>query len=251
MSIFWTKLRNLFRKKQKAQDPDWKVLESMLGFSIRNKNYYRLALIDPSCNKTGENTNKIPFDNDRLEFLGDSIIGASVSKYLYLKHPESPVGPMSEMKARIVSREVGDTIALRIGIKKLLRRDRNNPLAKDALGNALEAIVGAIFLDKGFEQAERFVLDKMIPIYEDIKEENPDLGTNYKNKLLEWGLKEKVRVEFKLLKHHPGKHCYFISEVFVNDKSWGNGKSHTKKASEQVASKHALRALRKKGIIKE
>ncbi|WP_025842692.1 putative dsRNA-binding protein [Porphyromonas gingivicanis] len=153
---------------------------------------------------------------------------------------------MSEKKARIVSREIGDSIAKRIGIDKVLIKNKNNPLAKDALGNALEAIVGAIFLDKGFEQAERFVRQKMISIFEEINQENPDLGINFKNKLLEWGLKEKIEIDFRLVHHNPGPHCTFVSRVYVDGVALGEGKSSTKKGSEQVAAKHALAVLRKK-----
>ena len=244
LNFFSSNYFGKFRKKK--NEPNWAVLESILDFSIRNKEYYRLALIDPSCHQTGAQRHSNQKDNDRLEFLGDSVIGAIVSKYLYLKYPDSLVGPMSEKKARIVSREIGDSIAKRIGIDKVLIKNKNNPLAKDALGNALEAIVGAIFLDKGFEQAERFVRQKMISIFEEINQENPDLGINFKNKLLEWGLKEKIEIDFRLVHHNPGPHCTFVSRVYVDGVALGEGKSSTKKGSEQVAAKHALAVRRKK-----
>ncbi len=247
----WATVLNFFsvntfsRFRKKKNEPNWVVLESILDFSIRNKEYYRLALIDPSCHPTGAQRHVDQKDNDRLEFLGDSVIGAIVSKYLYLTYPDSLVGPMSEKKARIVSREIGDTIAKRIGIDKVLIKNRNNPLAKDALGNALEAIVGAIFLDKGFEQAEKFVRQKMISIFEEINQENPDLGINFKNRLLEWGLKEKIEIDFRLVHHQPGPRSIFVSRVSVGGVDLGEGKSSTKKASEQIAAKHALAAIQK------
>lgn len=251
----WTSVLNFFslnysgKFRRKKNEPNWAVLESILDFSVRNKEYYRLALIDPSCHHAGAQRRSNQRDNDRLEFLGDSVIGAIVSKYLYLKYPDSLVGPMSEKKARIVSREIGDTIAKRIGIDKVLIKNKNNPLAKDALGNALEAIVGAIFLDKGFEQAEKFVRQKMISIFEEINQENPDLGINFKNRLLEWGLKEKVEVDFRLIHHRPGPCCTFVSRVYINGVASGEGKSSTKKGSEQIAAKNALSALLKQPSI--
>ncbi len=238
--------KRLFQKK----DPKWDFLETIVGYPILNKEYYQLALIDPSNNTSEKKKNKCKEDNDRLEFLGDSIIGASVSKYLYLKYPHYEVGTLSALKSRIVSREIGDTIAVKIGLQKIIQKNHNNHLAKDALGNALEALVGAIFLDKGFETAENFILKTIIPLYDKIKKENPDLGTNYKNKLLEWGIKEKIDIQFKVKKHQPGKYGFFISEVFINDRSRGTGKSRTKKGSEQAASKHTLIQLRKSGELK-
>lgn len=241
----WSSILTFFGFRKKKNEPDWETLESILGFNIRNKEYYRLALIDPSCHNYRGNKDLALKDNDRLEFLGDSIIGAIVSKYLYLTYPDSPVGPMSEKKSKIVSREIGDSIAKLIGIDQVLIKNKNNSLAKDALGNALEAIVGAIFLDKGFDQAEKFVLHKMITSFEEINEQNPDLGTNFKNKLLEWGLREKIEIKFRLIYHHPGLNGYFISRVFVDEVNMGEGKSQTKKGSEQIAAKNALAAIHK------
>lgn len=237
--------------KKKKLEPDWKTLEQILGFAIRNKDYYRLALIDPSSTASGNSgkrangrskaTNNA--NNDRLEFLGDSIIGAVVSDSLYRTYPDSPVGPLSEQKAKIVSREIGDTIAKRMGIDELIQHSSENFLAKDAPGNALEAIVGAIYLDRGFDFAHQFVNHKMLGIYREIRKTQPDLGTNFKNKLIEWGLKHKHTVEFRLVAHTPGPHGYFVSQVFIDDQAVGRGKGSTKKGSEQGAAKVALEGI--------
>ena len=221
-------------KKKKRLEPDWKTLEQILGFAIRDKEYYRLALIDPSTTASGNGgkraagRSKMTYNdnNDRLEFLGDSIIGAVVSETLYRTYPNSPVGALSEQKAKIVSRKIGDTIAKRMGIDGLIQHSSENFLAKDAPGNALEAIVGAIYLDRGFDFAHQFVSHKMLGIYREIRETQPDLGTNFKNKLIEWGLKHKCMVEFRLI-----------------GQPMGHSKGSTKKGSEQGAAKLALEAI--------
>lgn len=238
-------------KKKKRLEPDWKTLEQILGFAIRDKEYYRLALIDPSTTASGNGgkraagRSKTTYNdnNDRLEFLGDSIIGAVVSETLYRTYPNSPVGALSEQKAKIVSRKIGDTIAKRMGIDGLIQHSSENFLAKDAPGNALEAIVGAIYLDRGFDFAHQFVNHKMLGIYREIRETQPDLGTNFKNKLIEWGLKHKCTVEFRLIGHAPGPRGYFVSQVFIDNQPMGHSKGSTKKGSEQGAAKLALEAI--------
>ena len=238
-------------KKKKRLEPDWKTLEQILGFAIRDKEYYRLALIDPSTTASdnggkraaGRSKTTYNDNNDRLEFLGDSIIGAVVSETLYRTYPNSPVGALSEQKAKIVSRKIGDTIAKRMGIDGLIQHSSENFLAKDAPGNALEAIVGAIYLDRGFDFAHQFVNHKMLGIYREIRETQPDLGTNFKNKLIEWGLKHKCTVEFRLIAHTPGPRGYFVSQVFIDNQPMGHSKGSTKKGSEQGAAKLALEAI--------
>lgn len=241
-----------FKKKKKAFEPDWKRLEQVLGFAIHNKEYYRLALIDPSSTTSGGSNKRMELkgknahesNNDRLEFLGDSIIGAVVSEALYRTYPDSPVGSLSEQKAKIVSREIGDTIAKRMGIDKLILHPSENFLAKDAPGNALEAIVGAIYLDRGFDFAHQFVNIRMLGLYREIRQSQPDLGTNFKNKLIEWGIKNKRNVEFRLLAHEPGPHGFFVSQVFIDNIAMGRGKHATKKGSEQNASKATLDTIK-------
>ena len=238
-------------KKKKRLEPDWKTLEQILGFAIRDKEYYRLALIDPSTTASGNGGKRAAGrskmtsndNNDRLEFLGDSIIGAVVSETLYRTYPNSPVGTLSEQKAKIVSRKIGDTIAKRMGIDGLIQHSSENFLAKDAPGNALEAIVGAIYLDRGFDFAHQFVNHKMLGIYREIRETQPDLGTNFKNKLIEWGLKHKCTVEFRLIARAPGPRGYFVSQVFIDNQPMGHSKGSTKKGSEQGAAKLALEAI--------
>lgn len=238
-------------KKKKRLEPDWKTLEQILGFAIRDKEYYRLALIDPSTTASGNGGKRAAGrskttntdNNDRLEFLGDSIIGAVVSETLYRSYPDSPVGALSEQKARIVSRKIGDTIAKRMGIDGLIQHSNENFLAKDAPGNALEAIVGAIYLDRGFDFAHQFVNHKMLGIYREISETQPDLGINFKNKLIEWGLKNKCAVEFRLIAYAPGPRGYFVSQVFLDNQPMGHSKGSTKKGSEQGAAKLALEAI--------
>ena len=178
--------------------------------------------------------------HDEIYLIGESVV---VSETLYRTYPNSPVGALSEQKAKIVSRKIGDTIAKRMGIDGLIQHSSENFLAKDAPGNALEAIVGAIYLDRGFDFAHQFVNHKMLGIYREIRETQPDLGTNFKNKLIEWGLKHKCTVEFRLIGHAPGPRGYFVSQVFIDNQPMGHSKGSTKKGSEQGAAKLALEAI--------
>lgn len=235
---------NAFRHNRADKHIDWAKLEQILGFAIQNHHYYLLALTDPSYRDEGISRSKaVQTNNDRLEFLGDSIIGAVVSDILYKKYPESPVGVLSQKKAAIVSREAGDSIAHQLGIAALIRYSKSGVMAKDAPGNALEAIVGAIYLEKGFEVAYNFVATKIVDNYLRVKAEQPDLATNFKNRLAEWCSKRHLTVTYEHVEEISGPHSYFRTQVFVDQQCMGEGKSSTKKQSEQLAAKEAIRTL--------
>lgn len=225
------------RAKQK------KELSKLLGFKPRNLSLYRLAFIDPAL-RNEDDPNRID-TNDRLEFLGDSILGMLVSKYLYLNEPHYPVGKLSSQKAHIVSRQVSNNIAESLGLSQFLEKREHVLFGKDTLGNALEALIAAIYLDRGIVWTEYFVNYKVLPLYKELRNEGSDLGRNYKGELQLWTDKQARKIHYETTSSKKGKSPRFTAKVYIDDKNWGEGEGASKKEAEQEAAHQVLARLGK------
>src|SRR4051812_39441981 len=137
-------------------------------------------------------------NNERLEFLGDAILGSIVAEYLFKKYPYQPEGYLTELRSRIVRRETMNNVALRMGLNKLVQYNQNDRgLSRSHIfGNALEALIGAVYLDKGFARTRVFILNQIIKSYIDLNMmESTD--TNYKNQLLSWAQRNNHSLAFE------------------------------------------------------
>jgi ribonuclease III len=214
-------------------------LELLLGFTPKHLPYYQLALMHSS--KIEELSN----NNERLEFLGDAILGAIVAEYLFKKYPYQPEGYLTEMRSRIVRRETLNNVALRMGLQKLVQYNQNDrSLSRSHIfGNALEALIGAVYLDQGFAKTRRFVLEQMIKPYVDIElMENTD--TNYKNKLLSWAQKNNHTIIYNTLDEYiDGTRKVFSVGVIMDGELIASGTGFNKKDAGQVASQKAIEVL--------
>lgn len=178
--------------------------------------------------------------NERLEFLGDSILDAVVAEYLYLKFPEEKEGSLTKLKAKLVNREYLNKIGDKFNIGEQLRYQSfgdNTP--KSIIGNALEAIIGAIYLDKGFRFTRKFIIDqiiqKQVSLEELMREES-----DFKSKIIIWGQREKKNLLFRVEKEEKegADKIYYISLV-VDGESICVEKARNKKEAEQLAAKSA------------
>lgn len=218
-------------------------LIEVLGFRPRMLAYYELAFRHSSCSVLDEQGNKM--NNERLEFLGDSVLATSVSHYLYSKYPHWNEGQMSKRRGALVKRAVNNAVSQRMGLDRLLQfygADIHR-ISSDAYGNALEALIGAIFLDQGYNVAEKFVLDKVLPLFRELEESLLEQTTNYKSILLEWAQKHHLDFNFKMLQEPKRSGGVFICAVFINDKRVGTGRGLNKKEAHQEAAHDALSAL--------
>lgn len=220
------------------------VLKNILGFSPKNIRYYRIALLHKSSGKDMFNSQSL--NNERLEFLGDAILDAIVADIVFRRFPDKNEGFLTNTRSKIVKRETLDRIAYELGLNKIITSSAKNTTTKShILGNALEAFVGAVYLDQGYERTRQFIETKLIGPYIDIdtvaKEE-----VNFKSKLLEWSQKRKVSLDYNLLdqisdeKNNP----VFRSEVLLNNLSAGIGTGYSKKESQQEASRTALMKIK-------
>lgn len=217
------------------------LLYRMLGFMPNNLHLYRKALTHSSL-ITGHK-HKLS-NNERLEFLGDAVLSAVTSDYLYLNYSREREGFLSKSRSRLVCRENLNALAFEIGLEKLVHigdiaHNHNNYI----YGNAFEALIGAVYLDKGYETCRRFILERVFSCLPDM-ESVICQDKNYKSRLIEWSQKERRVVTFSLLSEERRTDgCYFVSEVLVDGEVAGLGEGFSKRESEQQAAMQALEQL--------
>ena len=213
-------------------------LKNKFGVRPINQRLY-LEAITHSSYKNIENSK---YDNERLEFLGDAFISLAVANYLFKVYPEENEGYLTQLRAKIVSRESLNKIGEDIGLQNFILYQKSSNNYKSLVGNTFEALYGAILIDIGLEKAqksiEEFILKGQINIDQIILE-----NRDYKSELLMLFQKKRTEIVFKTLKtSHDQQEVKFISEVFSNGKSIGKGIGSSKKAAEQDACRVILSA---------
>ncbi len=191
-------------------------------------------------------SNKLTENNERMELLGDSVIDLVIADHLFQHFPYKPEGFLTEMRAKLVSRGMLNDIAIRMGLKELIiRKASEADFHKSSIaGNALEALVGAIYLDLGFPAARQFVLQRMIQPYIDL-DDLMRTTVNFKSKLLEWCQKRQKKLHFKLVSEHREKNKWvYTMAAIVDGEKVGRGSESSKKRAEQLAAEAAVNFLK-------
>lgn len=216
----------------------YKAVENILGFYPGNIFLYRLAFRHKSASEV---VGSMKSNNERLEYLGDSVISTAVAHYLFKRYPNKDEGFLTEMRSKMVSRATLNKVALKMGLHELLHIDAKSGGFKSADGNALEALMGAVFLDKGYRFTEKVIIRRIIAVHIDM-EEIEKRDWNYKSKLIDWGQKSRFRVNFQVVgtMQQKGKKLYKVAAM-VNTEVWGEGIDQSIKAAEQIASENAYK----------
>lgn len=234
----------LFRKKNPESAELAERLAIILGFKPRNLNYYKEALRHSSANNI---KGKEVYNNERLEFVGDAILGAIISDILYKKYPRANEGKLSILRSTMINRKSLNNIALELKINDLMiyRQITQQSAMKNIGGNSFEALVGAIYYDRGYKYCIKFV-NKIIETYFDLTNLMKQ-NTDFKSKLLQLGQKYKLEIKINTFENLEAdeKHQHFLSEIFLDNLFISEGKGWTKKEAEQIASKIALDVLKK------
>lgn len=220
-------------------------LRSLLGFTPANLAIFKLAFSHKST--SSEKAYAIQ-NNERLEYLGDAVLGTIVAEYLFKKYPNSNEGFLTKMRSKIVKRKALNKIGDKMGLDVLLNEFNQTRLSRSMLGNAVEALVGAVYLESGYLRTKRFVIRRILRSYVDVHELET-LDDNYKSQLLEWCQKNGQTVNYKLLARYKfEKRDRFKVAVMVNGKKLATADDFNKKSAEQTASEKAMVAL---GILSE
>ncbi len=217
-------------------------MKNLLGFYPNNLAVYKLAFSHRSSAE--EHPSGLKLSNERLEYLGDAVLGAVVAEMLFKRFPFKEEGFLTEMRSKIVNREHLNKLALKLGIDHYMNGSIE-PAAKSrsVYGDAFEALIGAVYIDKGYEVTRKVILHRFIKHHIDV-EELEMLEHNFKSKLINWGQRERKVVEFKLVEEvdNGGKRLLRV-RVLVDNEELGKGEDYSKKRAEQLAAKHACDAL--------
>lgn len=218
-------------------------IQLILGSKPLNLSLYRLALTPAGL---GEETDKgFRKSNERLEFLGDAILGAVIAEYLFQKYPYRDEGFLTETRSKLVNRETLNEVGIKIGLKKTLQQVVDNRQFvgnKSLYGDILEAFLGAVYLDRGYAFSKKLILQRIL-IHLDL-EGMVATVSNHKSKLIEWSQREGNQVEFQVVQVNSNqRYKEFVVAIVVNGESLAQGKGETKKKAEQEASKNACEQL--------
>ncbi len=215
-------------------------LVRVLGFPPGKVRLYELAFIHKSASLSDPKGN--PLNYERLEYLGDAVLGAITAEFLYKRYPDQKEGFLTKMRSKIVNGDHLSLLAQAMGLDRLMEnRLQNEQANRHILGDAFEAFIGAVYLDKGYRRTRRFVLKRVIKKHVDLSDlEN--IETNYKSRLIEWAQKNKKEVIF-YTDMEPYDPTRFISFVSIGETLFGSGTGISKKEAEQNAAYETLQDL--------
>lgn len=218
-------------------------LRRLLGFTPAYLKLFQLAFQHKSSNHDQQKSHFGGQNNERLEYLGDAVLGTIVAEYLYKKYPTEDEGFLTKMRSKIVKRRSLNEIGDNMGLDEILSTYNNTRIAKSMLGNAVEALVGAVYVEQGYKRTTKFVVRRMLRDYVDI-DRLETFDDNYKSQLLEHCQKKGQKVDYTVLKRFKqNKRDRFRVAVMVNGKKLAVGEDFNKKAAEQLASRRALQGM--------
>ncbi|MBV8390406.1 MAG: ribonuclease III [Mucilaginibacter sp.] len=221
-----------------------KSLKNLLGFVPGNLSLYRLAFRHKSV---AQNVKKgVKNSNERLEFLGDAVLGSVVAEVLFKLYPFEDEGFLTELRSKIVNRSNLNQLARKLGFEQLIQYDNrmvNSTRQGSLLGDAFEALIGAIYLDKGYDFTKNFLVNHIIKSHIDIhKLEQTE--TNFKSKLIEWCQRHGKDITFELIENQDGEsNKLFTVQASIDGEIMGQGKEFNKKNAEKLAAERACEAL--------
>jgi ribonuclease-3 len=235
----------IFNSHSKEDENFFKGIRQIIGFRPKDLSIYKKAFIHRSLHLKDPFGN--PLNYERLEFLGDAMLGAIISKYIFNEVPTADEGYLTKMRSKIVSREhlneLGKELQLLSFVDSKVHKDH---FGENIHGNVFEALVGAIYLDKGYKYCERFIYLKIIEPHVDIAKLEGKV-ISYKSLLIEWCQKEKKAFNFQVYEdsgNDPIKH--FSVKLFIDKQVVAKGRATSKKKAEENASKRAFFVLQEK-----
>lgn len=217
-------------------------IKNIFGYYPGNIFLYKLALRHKSAAK--EESHGLKISNERLEYLGDAILGAIVADYLFKIFPYKDEGFLTQMRSKIVSRSQLNKLSRKLGLHNLIETQSNDSNHYRSInGDAFEAFVGAMYLDKGYEFSKKIIIDHVIKLGYDI-DELQSTDFNFKSKLIEWSQKNKREIEFRLLgEEGNGYNKQYIVQIYIDEKPYKKGYDFSIKGAEQNASEKTWKVI--------
>lgn len=238
------RIRLFFRKEKEPYFRFYRIL----GFYPRNIEIYKQALLHKS---SSVKTQGKLINNERLEFLGDAILDAIVADIVYKKFEGKREGFLTNTRSKIVQRETLNNIAINIGLDKLIKYSSKQSSHNSYMsGNAFEALIGAIYLDRGYRACKKFMEERIIGQYINLDKISRK-EVNFKSKLIEWSQKNKFEIEFRLIGQtlDDNQNPVFETQIIVENIPGGTGKGYSKKESQQEAAHITMSMIKKDSVF--
>jgi ribonuclease III len=218
------------------------AIKSILGYKPGNIYLYHLAFLHKSA--TQETNNGIKINNERLEFLGDAILDAVAADFLFKTFPTRDEGFLTEMRSKIVSRAMLNKLSQKMGIDQLIQLDNSSSgTFRSCNGDAFEALIGAIYLDKGYEFTRKTILERIIGYYFNM-DDLVNQEVNFKSKIIEWSQREKKQVQFQILEEvGSGYKKQYVVELMVDGEAIARGQDYSIKGAEQNAAEKSWQKI--------
>ena len=213
----------------------YRMVDDLFGFIPNNVELYKLALIHKSASLILDDGRSI--NNERLEYLGDAVIEAVTSDYIFIEYPDRDEGFMTQLRSKIVSRQSLNALAVQLGLDRhVISNGGVGITQKHIYGDAFEAMMGAVYLDQGYDFVNRLLINRIYYRYLNL-EELTQSETDFKSRLIEWSQKNRHRVLFRTEseKNSSANHPVFYCTVLVDDMEIGHGSGDSKKEAEQHA----------------
>ena len=219
-----------------------RTIKNIFGYKPGNIYLYRLAFLHRSA--TQENIQGIKINNERLEFLGDAILDAVTADFLFKTFPTRDEGFLTEMRSKIVSRAQLNKLSQKMGLDVLIQLEGTSPgMLRSFRGDALEALIGAMYLDKGYEFTKKILLERFINHYFNM-DDLVNQEMNFKSKILEWAQKDKKQIQFLILDEvGTGHKKQYIIELVIDEKPLARGQDYSIKGAEQQAAEKAWQKI--------
>ena len=237
-------LIGLFKRRFSEDKHYYQLLYKIFDVTPRNIELYKLALIHKSASVVLGDGSTI--NNERLEFLGDAVLEAVTSEMLFIEYPENNEGTLTQLRARIVSRTTLNQLALEIGLDReiVAHPTSVNAQKQNVYGDAMEALIGALYLDKGYNRTNRILIGRIFRRHLNL-DELTHTEQDFKSRVIEWAQKNHKSIVFdsKEGKGHTDINPYFETAMIINGKHEGFGTGHSKKEAEQMAARQAYENL--------
>jgi ribonuclease-3 len=237
-------IRKIVTSRSQEDQELYSELKKVVNFSPRNINRYKKAFTHRSIQIIDSKGN--PINYERLEFLGDSILGSVIAAYLYKKVPTGSEGYLTQMRSKIVSREHLNELGKDLNLIRFVKSNIDKTNVGDNIhGNIFEALIGAIYLDKGYNSCQKFIYQNVIVPYVDIAKLEGKI-TSYKGLIIEWCQKQKKKYKFDTYEDSGNEAIkHFSVKISIDGEQVAKGRSTSKKKAEEQASKRVYYAFQK------
>ena len=234
--------RSLFGPKDPQDKLLYDYIHNIFGFYPKHIALYRVAFTHKSV--AAENVGSYHVSNERMEYLGDAVLSTAVADFLFHTYPTQAEGFLTEMRSRIVSRVSLNKLSEKLGFCDYIRHAPDTgSQARSMGGNAFEALMGAIYLDRGYDFAKQIIIERIIKIHIDL-EQLQSTDVNFKSKLLEWSQKHKKNTVFKMLEEiGEGHKKQFHVQVVIDGQPYGDAIDRSIRGAEQLAAEKTYKML--------